>query len=47
VLEGDGEPVYALMIEVAADDGLREMLIPLRDELGVEVSVTEVETDVL
>ncbi|MGI8406924.1 MAG: glycine cleavage system protein R [Actinomycetota bacterium] len=48
---GDADqPVYALMLEVAwpgAPDGLQETLVPLVDELGVELSVRPVDSDLL
>ena len=44
------QPVYALMLEVAwpgEQDGLRRELDPLVQELGVELSVHPIETDLL
>lgn len=49
VIEGGQEPVYALMMEVAmpdAEQAARE-LDGLREELGLDVSVNELDTSVL
>ena len=45
----DAEPVYALQIEVQAPAGtdLNEVLTPLQQELGVDLSVHAIEADVL
>ena len=45
----DGDPVYALQIEVQAPHGsdLDEVLPPLREELGVDLSVHPIQADVL
>lgn len=45
----DGDPVYALQIEVQAPHGsdLDEVLPPLREELGVDLSVHPISADVL
>lgn len=44
------QPVYALMLEVAwpgEEDGLRRELDPLIEELGVDLSVHPIDTDLL
>ena len=45
----DSNPVYALQIEVQAPQGsdLDEVLPPLREELGVDLSVHPIQADVL
>jgi len=45
----DGEPVYALQLEVRApaDCDVDSTLPPLREELGVDISVHPIEADVL
>ena len=45
----DSDPVYALQIEVLAPAGcdLDDVLPPLREELGVDLSVHPIEADVL
>ncbi|MBW3594607.1 MAG: amino acid-binding protein [Actinobacteria bacterium] len=45
----ENDPVYALQIEVQAppECNLDEVLPPLREELGVEISVHPIEADVL
>lgn len=45
----DSDPVYALQIEVQSPPGcdLDEVLPPLRDELGVDLSVHPIQADVL
>lgn len=45
----EGDPVYALQIEVQAPLGsnLDEVLPPLREELGVDLSVHPIQADVL
>jgi glycine cleavage system transcriptional repressor len=45
----DRDPVYALQIEVQAPHGsnLDEVLPPLREELGVDLSVHPIEADIL
>jgi len=45
----DAEPVYALQIEVHAPEGtnLDRVLPPLREELGVDLSVHPIDADVL
>ena len=49
--DGEGEPLYALMMEVALKgaslDDLEESLAPVREGQGVEVSVHELEDDEL
>ena len=48
VLGEDPAPVYALMLEVAMTEAsAAEALMRLRDELGVDVSVHPIDTDVL
>lgn len=45
---GDDEPVYALMLEVAAEGAdIEAGLETLKDEIGVDVSVHPIEADVL
>ena len=45
----DGDPVYALQLEVQAPEGVRldEVLPPLREELGVDLSVHPISADIL
>jgi glycine cleavage system transcriptional repressor len=45
----DSEPVYALQIEVhsPSDVDIEKELPPMREELGVELSVHPIETDIL
>ena len=45
----EGDPVYAMQIEVQAQAGsdLNDVLTPLREELGVELSVHPISADVL
>jgi glycine cleavage system transcriptional repressor len=45
----DSDPVYALQIEVQAPHGsnLDEVLPPLQEELGVDLSVHPIEADIL
>ena len=45
----DSDPVYALQIEVQAPEGssLDDVLPPLREELGVDLSVHPIQADVL
>jgi glycine cleavage system transcriptional repressor len=49
VIGSDEQPVYALMLEVAAPEGadLEASLESLKTELGVDVTVHPIETDVL
>lgn len=50
VIGDEDQPVYALMLEVAwsgAPDGLQEMLDPLVSELGVDLSVRPIDSDLL
>jgi glycine cleavage system transcriptional repressor len=49
VIESGDEPVYAVMLEVALSDAgaTERALASLHEELGLEVSVTPIETDVL
>lgn len=47
VIGSETEPVYALMLEVVADEGLESRLDRLRGELGMDVSVHPVGADVL
>ncbi len=47
VIGSEDQPVYALMLEVAADDEIESRLQTLRDELGMDVSVHPLGSDVL
>ena len=47
VIGSDDQPVYALMLEVVADEGLETRLDRLRAELGMDVSVHPIGSDVL
>jgi glycine cleavage system transcriptional repressor len=51
VIGSEAKPVYALMLEVAAGDAtstdLDEGLADLKQELGVDISVNEIEQDLL
>jgi glycine cleavage system transcriptional repressor len=49
VIEGGDQPVYALMMEAAVPDPeeATRSLAALRDELGLEVSINELDTSVL
>ena len=49
VIESGEEPVYALMLEVALSDAAttESALAELHDELGLEVTVRPIDTDVL
>jgi glycine cleavage system transcriptional repressor len=49
VIGSEDEPVYALLLEVELPDpqGAERDLATLRDELGVDISVHPIETDVL
>lgn len=47
VIGSDDQPVYALMLEVVADEGLEARLDRLRAELGMDVSVHPIGSDVL
>ncbi len=47
VIGSSEQPVYALMLEVAARDDVGAGLQSLRDELGLDVSVHPIDSDVL
>ena len=52
VIGSDNEPVYTLLLEVAVQPGttaavLEDDLAALKQELGVEISVNEIDSDVL
>ncbi|MFP5353234.1 MAG: glycine cleavage system protein R [Actinomycetota bacterium] len=47
VIGSESQPVYALMLEVVADDELEARLDRLRAELGMDVSVHPIGPDVL
>ena len=49
LIGSENEPVYALQIEVHTPAGveLEQALPPMREELGVEISVHSIDTDVL
>lgn len=47
VIGSEDQPVYALMLEVVADEGLETRLDRLRAELGMDVSVHPIGSDVL
>jgi glycine cleavage system transcriptional repressor len=49
VIGSEDEPVYALMLEVELSDprGAEQDLSRLQDELGIDISVHAIETDVL
>ena len=49
VIEGDDQPVYALMMEIAVPDpdAVTGALEALRQELGLEVSISALDTSVL
>jgi hypothetical protein len=48
VIGEERSPVYALMVEVSVEDGdVEARLSELKDELGVDITVHPIETDVL
>jgi glycine cleavage system transcriptional repressor len=52
VIGSETDPVYALLLEVAAQPGttrafLEDDLAALKSELGVDISVNEIESDIL